>query len=117
MIHILTDNDFNGRILRGVLRRNPDFDAIRVQDIGLADATDPEVLAWAAENDRIVVTHDRNTMVGFARDRVAAGDVMPGLFAADRSASAIGRVIDDLLLIDDGSDHAEWIGRVEFLPW
>jgi predicted nuclease of predicted toxin-antitoxin system len=116
MIRLLTDNDFNNRILRGVLRRSPDFDVIRVQDIGLADASDPEVLAWAADNDRIVVTHDRNTMIAFAQDRVAAGEPMPGLFAADRSASAIGQLIDDLLLIDATSEHTEWAGRVVFLP-
>jgi hypothetical protein len=72
-------------------------------------------LEWAAANDRIVLTHDRNTMVGFALARVAAGQPMPGLLVVDNTAS-IGQVISDLLLIDDAEPHAEWANRVEYVP-
>ena len=115
MIRILTDNDFNGRVVDGVLHRRPEFDLLRVQDVGLADASDKEILEWAAENERIVVSHDFNTMIGFARTRVSLGDSMPGLFIAENTSS-IGEVIETLLLIDDCSTHSEWAGRVEFLP-
>lgn len=116
MVRVLTDMDFNGRIVRGLLRVRPDFDLVRVQDTGLADDTpDPDVLAWAAANDRIVLTHDRNTMSGFARARVAAGLPMPGLFIADDRAP-IGQLIDDLVSLDGASSHEEWAGRIEFLP-
>ncbi len=115
MIRLLTDNDFNGKIVRGLRRRRPGIDLVRVQDVGLANAPDPDILAWAAENDRIIATHDRNTMVGFARARIAAGEPMPGLFVAD--GTAIRGVIDTLELIDGESQHAEWAGRIEFLPW
>ncbi len=116
MVRVLTDFDFNGRIVRGVLRLRPGFDLVRVQDIGLADNTpDPEVLAWAAANDRIVVTHDRNTMVGFAFDRVAAGEPMPGVFVVDNKGR-FRQIIDDLLLIDDLTNHADWANRAEYLP-
>jgi hypothetical protein len=115
MVRLLTDNDFNGRMLRGLKRRRPLIDVVRVQDIGLAGMPDPEVLAWAAANDRIVVTHDRNTMIAFAEARKAASEFMPGLFVAD--ATEIGRVIDTLELIDEQSDHGDWVNRIEFLPW
>ena len=116
MVRVLTDFDFNGRIVRGVLRLRPAFDLVRVQDVGLAENTpDPQVLAWAAANDRIVVTHDRNTMVGFALDRVATGELMPGVFVVDNGAK-FRQIIDDLLLIDDLTDHADWSNRVEYLP-
>jgi hypothetical protein len=116
VVRVLTDFDFNGRIVRGVLRLRPDFDLIRVQDVGLAqNPPDPDILEWAAQNDRIVLTHDRNTMVGFAFDRVAAGQPMPGVFVADNTAS-IGQIISDLLLIDDLTTPAEWANRVEYLP-
>ena len=41
---------------------------------------DPDILARAAAEGRIVLTHDRNTMTGFAATRVNAGQPMPGLF-------------------------------------
>ena len=116
MVRVLTDFDFNGRIVRGVLRLRPSFDLVRVQDVGLDQNTpDPELLEWAAQNDRIVLTHDRNTMGGFAHARVAPGQPMTGVFVADNTAP-LRQIIDDLLLIDDLTTHAEWANRVEYLP-
>jgi len=115
MVRVLTDNDFNGKIVRGLLRRRPSFDLVRVQDEGLADTADPGLLEWAAQNDRIILTHDRNTMVGFAYDRVAAGQLMPGVLIVNRT-TPLGRIIEDLLLIDEITPHSEWANRVEFLP-
>jgi hypothetical protein len=117
MVRVLTDMDFNGRIVRGVLRLRPDFDLLRVQDSGLPEETpDPDILEWAARNDRIVLTHDRNTMVGFARDRIAAGLPLPGLIVVDNKAP-IGQIINDRLLIgSDASNHSEWAKRIEYLP-
>jgi predicted nuclease of predicted toxin-antitoxin system len=55
------DENFNGDIVRALLWRQPDLDIVRVQDVGLAGVGDPEILAWAAANDRIILTHDRAT--------------------------------------------------------
>ena len=59
MLQLATDENFNGDIVRGVLFRLPDLNLVRVQDVGLEGAIDPVVLAWAAQNQRIAVTHDR----------------------------------------------------------
>jgi hypothetical protein len=48
MLRLATDEDFNNRIVRGLLRRQPDLDILRVQDAGLAGKKDDEVLAWAS---------------------------------------------------------------------
>ena len=61
MLRLLADENFNGEVLRGLLLRQPDFDIVRVQDVGLAGADDPDILSWAAANNRIVLTHDRTT--------------------------------------------------------
>ncbi|MCI0704272.1 MAG: DUF5615 family PIN-like protein [Planctomycetia bacterium] len=115
MVRLLSDENFNGRIVRGLFHQRPGIDLVRVQDVGLSGVDDLAVLEWAAQNDRIVLTHDRNTMVGFAFNRVVAGQPMPGLFMVDDLA-AIGQIINDLLLIDDTTEHAEWANRVEYLP-
>ena len=80
MLRLLADENFNGDIVRGLLLRQPDLDLVRVQDVGLVGADDPDVLAWAAENNRIVLTHDRATMSDYAYERVAAGERMIGVF-------------------------------------
>lgn len=116
MVRLLSDENFNGRIVRGLLRQRAGIDLIRVQDVGLSGVDDPAVLEWAAQNDRIVLSHDQNTLVGFALNRVAADQPMPGLIIVDDSA-AIGQIINDLLLIDDATEHSEWANRVEYLPF
>ena len=114
-IRFLADENFNGKILRGVRRERPDADVLRVQDTALRQAPDPDVLAWAAQEGRIVLSHDIETMVGFAYERLAAGLAMPGLIVARESLS-IRQVIEDLLTILDASDMSDWDALVTYLP-
>lgn len=72
MIKLATDEDFNNRILRGVLRRNPRLDIRRKQDARLGRADDPQVLAWAASEGRVLLTHDASTLIEYAYERVAS---------------------------------------------
>lgn len=66
MLSLLSDENFNGDIIRGLFLRQPDLDLLRVQDVGLREADDPAILDWAARNERILLTHDRATMPNFA---------------------------------------------------
>ena len=54
MLRFAADENFNGDIVRGLLRRNPKLDIVRVQDVGLSGADDPSVLQWAADQGRII---------------------------------------------------------------
>lgn len=47
----LADENFDNKIVRGLLRRNPDIDIVNVRDIGLAGKDDPTVLEWADLNE------------------------------------------------------------------
>ena len=66
MIRFAADENFNNAILRGLFRRNPDLDIIRIQDVGLSGANDPTVLEWSAREDRILLTHDAATITRYA---------------------------------------------------
>ncbi|RFP63044.1 MAG: hypothetical protein BJG00_001725 [Limnothrix sp. CACIAM 69d] len=111
----LADENFNNQIVRGILRRNPTVDIERIQDVGLSGVDDPTVLAWAAEVDRVTLTHDVSTMAGFAYDRVKAGLKMPGLVEVSRRV-AVSVAIDDILLLEECALEEELEGRVYFLP-
>ncbi|MCI0714252.1 MAG: DUF5615 family PIN-like protein [Chloroflexi bacterium] len=115
-MRVLLDEDFNNDILRGLLRRKPDVDMLRVQDIDeIAGAHDSEVLEWAANESRILFTHDVNTMTAHAAERIRTGKPMPGMFAVHQSLP-IGQVIEDMLLIVELSREGEWEGLVIHLP-
>lgn len=109
MILLAADENFNNAILRGVLRRKPDLDIIRIQDVGLSGADDPTVLAWAAEENRVLLTHDVATITHYAYERVKAGLSMPGVFEVPYGFS-VGEIIEDILLIAEYSLDGEWEG-------
>jgi predicted nuclease of predicted toxin-antitoxin system len=117
MVRLATDADFNGRIVRGLRRKQPSLDILRAQDAGMRTAADPDILAWAAAEGRVLLTHDQETMIGFAYDRVRAGQPMAGLFVVLEQQGAIGRTIDNILVIDACSTTEEWADQVVFLPW
>lgn len=115
MLRLLTDENFNGDIVRGLLLRQPDLDIIRVQDVGIGGADDPDVLEWANANNRIVLTHDGATMPDYAYERVVAGEGMPGVFILD-DRFPVGQAIEEILLMVGCSEQADWSGRVIRLP-
>lgn len=90
---------------------------LRVQDALPEGTPDVHILAWAASGNRILITNDRNTMVGFAYQRVAAGEPLPGVIAMTNEQS-IGSTIDDILLIAEYMPEEEIRQQVVvFLPF
>ena len=115
MLRLLSEENFNGDMVRGLLLRRPDLDLNRVQEVGLEEADDPAILAWAATHNRIVLTHDRATMPDFAYARVVAGQSMPGVFIV-HDRMAVGQAVEQLVLMAGCSDQGEWAGLVVYLP-
>ena len=115
MLRLVSDENFDGVILRGLYRRRPELDIVRVQDVGLSATPDPDVLAWAAAEGRILLPHDRETIPGFANQRVNAGQALPGVFlVSDRMPT--GQAIDEILLAVDCLTAEECEGCVKFFP-
>jgi hypothetical protein len=48
MLRLASDADVHGDIVRGLRRRAPEVDLVRVQDVLPEGTPDPAVLAWAA---------------------------------------------------------------------
>jgi hypothetical protein len=115
MLLLVADENFNNDILRGLLRRDPSLDIVRIQDVGLTHAPDPVVLEWAAQQNRVLLTHDRNTITKFAYQRVVEGKSMPGVIEVDRSVP-IKVAIDDILLLAVASNSGQWEGQIIYLP-
>ena len=115
MLRLVADENLNNDIVRGLLRRRPSLDIVRVQDVGLAGADDPTVLGWAAQEGRVLLTHDVATITKYAYQRVRLGQAMPGVFEVSR-AIPIGQAIEDTLLLAECSFDDEWEGQVRYLP-
>jgi predicted nuclease of predicted toxin-antitoxin system len=115
MLRFLSDENFNGDIVRGLFLRQPNLDLLRVQDVGLRELDDPAILNWAADNERILLTHDRATMPDFAYDRLSKGQQMSGVFLIN-DRMLIRQAIDELYLLNICSQQDEWKGIVLYLP-
>lgn len=115
MIAFAADENLNNDIIRGLLRRKPELDLVRIQDTEVAGASDPDVLEWAADEGRILLTHDVSTITEYAYERILAGKRMPGVFEISRQVS-VGTAIQDILLLAECSLENEWEGQVRYLP-
>jgi predicted nuclease of predicted toxin-antitoxin system len=115
MLRLLIDQDLDQVILRGLLLRVPNLDVITAYQAGLSDAPDPDLLAWAADQARIVITHDRATMPFHASARIAFGQRVAGLIIVPRRLS-VSQVIRDLEIIVSCSKAADWENVIKHLP-
>ena len=70
MLRLAADENFNNNIVRGLLRKEPELDIVRVVDVGLRGADAPTVLEWAAQEERILLTHDVKTITHYSQAKV-----------------------------------------------
>jgi hypothetical protein len=113
-IRYLADEDLNGGIVLGLRAREPAIDIFDVKSSALRGMKDPDLLELAAQQDRILITNDRHTMTRHFRDRIVAGKSAPGVFIVPQQPSAIGDIIEWLLLVWTASHPNEWRDRIVF---
>lgn len=111
----LTDEHIPPALARGLRRAHPGADILELRQTELLGRSDPVVLEWAAEAERILISWDASTVPGYAWERVAAGRFMAGVFIWRRTAP-LQAVLEDLQLIIRASSAAEWEAKVVYLP-
>jgi hypothetical protein len=116
MLRLLIDQDLDHDILRGLIRRIPRLDAVTAFEIGLSEANDPQLISRAAQDGRIIVTHDRKTMPTHAAELMGTGKDIAGLFVVPRSLS-LREAIEDLELMITCSGNDEWVNVIRYLPF
>ncbi len=85
----LFDEDSLDESLRNAIRQHNETSPDEVLDVKYIDGTDPTcparhsddntVIRWAAEHNRVIVSKDTNTLIGYHRDFVRQGNTTPGL--------------------------------------
>ena len=86
-----------------------------MQDAGLRSGNDESILEWAANERRVLLTHDVTTMRSHAYARISTGLSMPGVFEVSQDLP-IGIAIGEILSLAEYSLDGEWEGQVRFLP-
>lgn len=115
MFALLADENFKAQIQTGLRRRVPTVDLVSVQELGIRGVDDPDLLARAASENRVLLTHDVNTVPRFAYERLESGAPMAGVVVVpDRMA--VGQAIDELALLIETGSPADVELRVLHLP-
>ncbi len=109
------DENFNGRILERLGQRFEELDVIRIQDTDFYGAPDPTVLEWAAQEGRIILTHDVQTLVNDAYKRIKQALPMPGVILVPNTLT-IGLALNDLEIAIGAGQPEDFEDRVTFIP-
>ncbi len=108
------DYDLRGAIVKGLRRRQPAIDFQTGHDAGLEGRDDPFVLALAAREGRMLVSHDRKSMPNHFADFISNND-SPGVVIAPQDLP-IGLAIEELLILWETSEAEEWINSIFSIP-
>ena len=111
----LADENLDENIVNGVHRRQPDVDFLTIPDTSRG-IPDPLVLAFAAQEGRILVSHDKRTMPGHFSTFLASEWHSPGVFLFQQGGS-LRDAIEMLVLIWQTTTSEEWVDHLEYLPW
>ena len=108
------DADLKQAIVSGAIRRQPNLDFPSANVAGLEGKSDREVLAIAAQERRVLVTHDRKTMPAefgrFIEIQTSSGLVVLSQNLPTNDA------IEALILIWETSTAEEWINQIMSIP-
>lgn len=108
------DADLNQIILHAVIRREPTLDFQTAEAAGLMGIRDPEVLALAAREGRVLVTHDQKTMPRHLAAFITA-EMSPGVQIILQRLS-VASAAEDILLTWSSMAADEWRNTIRFLP-
>lgn len=82
---------------------------------GLSRSDDRRLLLWAANEGRILVSHDESTMPKHFGYLLERGENLSGTFVVPRRLP-IRQMIDELAIIIGCSESAEWNNILKILP-
>ncbi len=113
-VRFQADADLKHAIVSATLRREPTIDFRSAPSAHLAGRDDMEVLAIAAQEGRVLVSHDSRTMPSHFAEFIS-NNTSPGIVIASQRLG-IAVVVEELLLIWSASDADEWLNRITHLP-
>ena len=112
----LADEDFRWEIVRAIRTLDPELDLATVQELTLRGLDDADILQFASDAGRIVLTHDRSTMTAEASLRFNSNLEIAGLIVVPQTVQP-SLIADQLVVIAQCSDASEWVNVVSYLPW
>ena len=113
-IQFQADADFNQNIVRAVWRQAPTIDFQTAHEAGLRGLSDPEVLAYAVREGRLLVSHDLTTMPAHFSQFVMSGETSAGLLILRQQLSIL-QSLNEILKIWRQDDASQWLNQIRIV--
>lgn len=120
-LEFVLDEHYRGPLWQAVLRHNLNgaypLEIVRVGDLPdlLLGTRDPELLVWAEQQARILVTEDRRTMPRHLHNHLLVGHHSPGVFMT-RIDSRCRELVEYLILATYASEPGEFADVITYIP-
>ncbi|MBD2168030.1 DUF5615 family PIN-like protein [Calothrix membranacea FACHB-236] len=115
VVRFQADADLKQAIVTGAVRRQPNLDFQSANAAGLDGKKDSEVLQIAAQDGRVLVTHDRKTMPtefgAFIMSQTSSGVLILS------QNLPISDAIESLILVWETSIAEEWVNQIMSIPF
>jgi predicted nuclease of predicted toxin-antitoxin system len=110
-IRFLADENLRKRLVLGVRRIQPAIYILTASEAGILGMPDPDVLIFAAQEGRVLISHDIQTMpihfgTHLAQQRQSAGVIIIAQLMPLRQA------IDTIHIVWQASTAEEWIDKI-----
>ena len=113
-VRFQADTDLNQIIVKATLRREPSIDFQTAHVANLHGLSDKEVLSRSAKEGRVLVTHDRKTMLKHFANFITS-ELSSGVLVVSQKLPA-SFVAEEIALIWTASEANAWENRIYSLP-
>lgn len=114
-IRFQADADLRQAIVTGAVRRQPNLEFQSANKARLEGLRDSEVLAIAAREGRVLVTHDRKTMPTEFGQFITSQTSFGVLILSQNLP--ISEAIDAIILVWEASTAEEWVNQIMTFPF
>lgn len=114
----LVDECVPSALARGLRRRLTDVSVLQVGDPQAPPkgTSDADLLLFCEDEKRLLITADRATMPDCIKDHLRRGRHTWGVLVVGADVS-LGYVLEELSLVYEASEDAEWIDVLYYLPF
>jgi predicted nuclease of predicted toxin-antitoxin system len=114
-VRFQADADLKQAIVTGTIRRQPNLNFQSAYAAGLEGKKDSQVLAIAARDGRVLVTHDRKTMPAEFGEFILS-KTSSGVLIVSQNLS-VSDAIEALILVWEASTAEEWVNQIMSIPF
>lgn len=116
MLHLLADVSLNHHLLTACHRNGANLDILSASKARIEGMNNKALLAFAAEQDRILITHDILTLTRDFYEYLATGAFSPGVFLLD-STTPISEAATWLALASAATEPEHWDNLIVEIPF